>query len=99
MAQSIALTITGAGIVALLDFLRHCNAESIVALSFSETEGHCEIGAFNKEKIPPSEVQFISGLPFVFKDDERHRFNGRTLDYRAGVFCVDLELSNSKAYP
>jgi hypothetical protein len=89
MAQSISLTITEPGRLALLDFLRHCSPGSIVALSLSEIDGECEIGAFNKEKIPPPEVLSISGIPFVFKENESRRLNGRTLDYRDGTFRVD----------
>jgi hypothetical protein len=89
MAQPISLVITDAGRLALLDFLRHCSPGSIVALSLSEIDGQCEVGAFNKEKIPPSEVLSISGIPFVFKDNESPRLNGRTLDYRGGMFRVD----------
>ena len=89
MAQPIALTITDAGRRALLDFLRHCSPGSIVAVSLSEVEGQCDVGAFNKEKIPPSEVLSISGIPFVFKANESQHLNGKTLDYRGGVFRVD----------
>jgi hypothetical protein len=89
MAQPISLVITDAGRLALLDFLRHCSPGSIVALSLSEIDGQCEVGAFNKGKIPPSEVLSISGIPFVFKDNESPRLNGRTLDYRGGMFRVD----------
>jgi hypothetical protein len=89
MAQPISLTITAAGRLALLDFLRHCSPGSIVALSLSEIDGQCEVGAFNKERIPPSEVLSISGIPFVFKDNESERLNGKTLDYRGGIFRVD----------
>jgi hypothetical protein len=87
MAQSIALKITEAGRLALLDFLRHCTPGSIVAVGWSD--GECTVGAFNKEKIPPSEVVSISGIPFVFEQDESQHLNGRTLDYRGGVFRVD----------
>ena len=89
MAQPITLTITDAGRRALLDFLRSCRPGSIVALSLSGVDGQCDDGAFNKEKIPSSEVLSISGIPFVFKDNESQRLNGKTLDYRGGMFCVD----------
>jgi hypothetical protein len=88
MAHPISLTITDAGRLALLDFLRHCNPGAIVALSLSE-DGQCEVGAFNREKIPPSEVLSISGIPFVFKENESQRLAGRTLDYRGGMYRVD----------
>ena len=89
MAQPISLTITDAGRSALLDLLRHCSPGSIVALSLSEVEGQCDVGAFNKEKIPPSEVLSIAGISFVLKDNESQRLNGKTLDYRGGIFRVD----------
>jgi len=89
MAQPISLKITDAGQRALLDFLRHCSPGSIVALSLSGVEGQCDVGAFNKERIPSSEVLSISGIQFVFKDNESQRLNGKTLDYRDGIFRVD----------
>jgi hypothetical protein len=89
MAQPISLTITDAGRSALLDFLRHCSPGSIIALSLSGVEGQCDVGAFDKEKIPPSEVLSISGMQFVFKDNESRRLNGKTLDYRGGMFRVN----------
>jgi hypothetical protein len=89
MAQPIALTITDAGRSALLDFLSHCSPGSIVALSLSGAKGQCDVGAFNKEKIPPSEVLSISGIPFVFKEHESQHLHGKTLDYRGGAFRVD----------
>jgi len=89
MAQSISLKITEAARLAVLDFLSHCSPGSIVALELSEMDGQCAIGAFNKAKIPASEVVSISGIPFVFKEDESPRLNGRTLDHRGGVFRVE----------
>jgi len=88
MAQAISLKITEAGRLALLDFLRHCSPGSIVALDWSEADGECSVGVFNKEKIPPSEVVAISGIPFVFHHNESQHLNGKTLDYREGVFRV-----------
>jgi hypothetical protein len=89
MGQSISLRITDAARTALLDFLRHCTPGAIVAVELSETDGQCAIGAFNKEKIPPTDVVAVSGIPFVFKENELAYFNGRTLDHRGGAFRVD----------
>ncbi|MDH4190079.1 MAG: hypothetical protein OEW21_07740 [Betaproteobacteria bacterium] len=88
MAQAISMKITDVGRVALLDFLRHCAPGSIIAVGWSEADEDWSVGAFNKEKIPPSEVVTISGIPFVFDQGDSQRLNGKTLDFRDGVFCV-----------
>ena len=72
----------------MLDLLRHCNPGSIVAVGWSDADGECTVGAYNKEKIPPSEVVSISGIPFVFDEKESRGINGKTLDFRGGVFRV-----------
>ena len=88
MAQVISLQLTEAGRRALLEFLRHCEPGSIVAVDWSEAKGECNVGTFNKERIPPAEVVSISGIPFVFDQRESRNLHGRTLDFRDGEFCV-----------
>jgi hypothetical protein len=88
MAQ-ITLGLTEAGRKALLAFLTHCTPGSIVALEWSEADSLWSVGAFNKEKVPASEVITISGISLVFQAKDSTRLNGRTLDHRGGIFCVD----------
>jgi len=75
----------------LLDFLVHCTPGAIVAIERSGIAGQCAVGAFSKEKIAPSEVVAISGMAFVFKENELAYFNGKTLDHRSGAFCVESQ--------
>jgi hypothetical protein len=54
-----------------------------------EPDSEWQVGAFNKEKIPPSEIVTISEIPFVFQPKDSHRLDGKMLDYRGGAFCVE----------
>jgi hypothetical protein len=88
MAQAISLQITEAGRRALLEFLRQCEPDSIVAVGWSQAKGECNVGAYKRERIPSAEVVSISGISFVFDQTESPDLDGRTLDYRDGEFCV-----------
>ena len=58
-------------------------------MEWYEPDGAWQIGAFNREKIPPSEVVTISEIPFVFQPKDWARLDGKTLDYRGGTFHVE----------
>jgi hypothetical protein len=89
MARSITLELTEAGRKAMIAFLARCTPGSIVALEWLESDSSWRVGAFNQTKVPASEVVMISGIPFVFLPKDLQRLNGRTLDHRGGIFCVD----------
>jgi hypothetical protein len=74
---SISLTLTNAGRLAALDLLTHCRPGSIVSLEWYEPDSEWRVGAFNKEKIPPSEVVTISEIPFVFQPKDSRRLDGK----------------------
>jgi len=86
---SLSLEFTSAARRAVLDMLTHCRPGSIVAFQWYEPDSEWQIGAFNKEKIPPSEVVTIAEIPFVFQPTDWRLLDGKKVDYRAGKFCVE----------
>ena len=87
--SGVLLKLTTAGRLAVVDLLTHCKPGSIAALAWDEADSEWQVGAFNKEKIPASEIVSVSGISFVFQPKDSQRLAGKTLDYRDGAFFVE----------